>query len=185
MCIRDRYKGKRTEKLSELSAEEKRGLKFALIAFIVTIIAIALLVVPSNGVLRNPVDGQILKSPFMDSIVLIIAIVFLAPGIAYGYGARKIKNSNNIIDLMAKSMATMGVYIVLVFFAAQFVEYFTYTNLGTVIAVKGAGFLKTIGLTGLPLIIVFIVVAAFINIFMGSASAKWAIICLLYTSRCV
>lgn len=169
------YKGKRTEKLSELSAEEKRGLKFALIAFIVTIIAIALLVVPSNGVLRNPVDGQILKSPFMDSIVLIIAIVFLAPGIAYGYGAKKIKSSNNVIDLMAKSMATMGVYIVLVFFAAQFVEYFTYTNLGTVIAVKGAEFLKTIGLTGLPLIIVFIVVAAFINIFMGSASAKWAI----------
>ncbi len=169
------YKGDVIEKVNKLSAEEKRGLKFAGIALLVTIAAMAVLVVPANGVLRNPETGAILKSPFMDSIVIIITILFLIPGIAYGYGSGTVKNSNKIIDLMSKSMATMGGYIVLVFFAAQFVEYFTYTNLGTVIAVKGADFLKSIGLTGLPLIIGFVLVAAFINIFMGSASAKWAI----------
>ena len=69
----------------------------------------------------------------------------------------------------------MGSYIILVFFAAQFVAYFSYTNMGTVIAVKGADLLKNIGLKGIPLILLFIIVAAFINIFVGSASAKWAI----------
>lgn len=170
-----KYKGEITEKVNTISDEEKRGLKFAGIALVVTIAAIALLVVPANGILRNPENGAILKSPFMDSIVIVITILFLIPGIAYGYGARTVDNSNKIVDLMGKSMSTMGGYIVLVFFAAQFVEYFTYTNLGTVIAVKGADFLKGIGLTGLPLIIGFVLVAAFINIFMGSASAKWAI----------
>lgn len=169
------YKGTSKEKLTEISAEEKRGLKFAGIAFLITLIAILALVVPANGILRNPETGAILKSPFMDSIVLIITIAFLIPGIAYGYGSGTVKGGNKIIDLMGKSMSTMSGYIVLVFFTAQFIEFFTYTKLGTVIAVKGADFLKNIGLTGLPLIIAFIVVAAFINIFMGSASAKWAI----------
>ena len=169
------YKGNVSENVTKISKEEKRGLKFAGIALLITVVAIALLVVPANGVLRNPESGAILNSPFMDSIVIIITILFLIPGIAYGYGAKTIKNSNQIVDLMSKSMATMGGYIVLVFFAAQFVEYFTYTNLGTVIAVNGANLLKSIGLTGIPLIIGFVAVAAFINIFMGSASAKWAI----------
>lgn len=169
------YKGTSKEKLTEISAEEKRGLKYAGIAFLITLIGILALVVPANGILRNPETGAILKSPFMDSIVLIITIAFLIPGIAYGYGSGTVKGGNKIIDLMGKSMSTMSGYIVLVFFTAQFIEFFTYTKLGTVIAVKGADFLKNIGLTGLPLIIAFIVVAAFINIFMGSASAKWAI----------
>ncbi len=170
-----KYKGEITEKVSTLTSEEKRGLKFAGIALLITAAAIALLVVPANGVLRNPTTGEILKSPFMDSIVIVITILFLVPGIAYGYGSGTVKKSSTVVDLMGKSMSTMGGYIVLVFFAAQFVEYFTYTNLGTVIASKGAEFLKGIGLTGLPLIIGFVFVAAFINIFMGSASAKWAI----------
>ncbi|MEG0306778.1 MAG: AbgT family transporter [Clostridium sp.] len=170
-----KYKGKQSEKLLEVSADEKRGLKFAGIALLVSIVLIGLLVVPTNGILRNPENGNILKSPFMDSIVVIIALLFLVPGVAYGYGCGSVKNSSKVVDLMGKSMATMGGYIVLVFFAAQFVQYFTYTKLGTVIAVKGADFLKNVGLTGIPLIIGFILVAAFINIFMGSASAKWGI----------
>ena len=135
----------------------------------------ALLVVPGNGVLRNPKTGEILTSPFMSSIVIIISLLFLIPGIAYGIGSREIKNSNQVVNLMSKSMSSMGSYIILVFFAAQFVAYFSYTNIGTVIAVQGADFLKNIGLKGIPLILLFILVAAFINIFMGSASAKWAI----------
>ena len=111
----------------------------------------------------------------MDSIVVIIALLFMIPGIAYGLGAKTIKNDKDVINLMSKSMSTMGGYIVLVFFASQFVQYFNYTNIGIVIAVNGANLLKNIGFTGIPLIILFIILTAFINLFMGSASAKWAI----------
>ncbi len=72
-------------------------------------------------------------------------------------------------------MSTMATYIVLVFFAAQFVYFFRYSNLGLIIAIDGAAFLKNIGLTGIPLLVAFVLVSAFINLFMGSASAKWAI----------
>ena len=111
----------------------------------------------------------------MDSIVVIIALLFMIPGIAYGLGAKTVKNDKDVINLMSKSMSTMGGYIVLVFFASQFVQYFNYTNIGIVIAVNGANLLKNIGFTGIPLIISFIILTAFINLFMGSASAKWAI----------
>lgn len=163
------------DEVMEITAEQKRGLLFAGIAFLITVVAILLLVVPYNGILRNPETHAILKSPFMDSIVVIIAILFLIPGIAYGIGEKTIKNDKQVINLMGKSMSSMGSYIVLVFFASQFVAYFGYTKLGTIIAVKGANFLEATGIKGVPLLIAFIVVAAFINLFMGSASAKWAI----------
>ena len=163
------------DEVMEITAEQKRGLLFAGIAFLITVAAILLLVVPYNGVLRNPETHAILKSPFMDSIVVIIAILFLIPGIAYGIGEKTIKNDKQVINLMGKSMSSMGSYIVLVFFASQFVAYFGYTKLGTIIAVKGANFLEATGIKGIPLLLSFIVIAAFINLFMGSASAKWAI----------
>lgn len=169
-----KYKGDVKEELTTITENEKRGLKFAGIALIIFLIGMAFLIIP-GGILRNPETGEFLKSPFMDSIVIIIAIAFFVPGVAYGIGCRTVKNDKDVIGLMAKSMATMGGYIVLVFFAAQFVQYFTYTNLGTVIAVNGAEFLKSTGATGIPLLIGFVIVAAIINIFMGSASAKWAI----------
>ena len=169
-----KYKGNVNEELTTISENEKRGLKFSGIALVIFLIVMGLTIIP-GGVLRNPETGEFLKSPFMDSIVIIIAIAFFVPGVAYGIGARKIKNDKDVVNLMAKSMSSMGSYIVLVFFAAQFVQYFTYTNLGTIIAVNGAEFLKGTGITGVPLLLGFVVVAAFINIFMGSASAKWAI----------
>ena len=173
------YKGKSADKLTEITEEQKRGLRFAGIALIVFVLLMVYLVVPMNFIpfeSNGALGGQdILNSPFMSSIVIIISLAFLVPGIAYGIGSKTVKKGGSVIDLMAKSMSTMSGYIVLVFFAAQFVKYFEYTKLGTVVAVKGADLLEAIGLKGIPLILAFIVVAAFINIFMGSASAKWAI----------
>ncbi|WP_024615916.1 AbgT family transporter [Clostridium sp. Ade.TY] len=170
------YKGKeQVDEINGISKEEKRGLKFALVALILFVIVMGLLVIPQWGPLRNPETGEILKSPFMNSMVAIIAMGFFIPGIAFGIGKGDIKNDKQIIHLMSKSMSSMGGYIVLVFFAAQFVAYFGYTNIGTIIAVKGADFLQNAGIGGVPLILGFIAVAAFINLFMGSASAKWAI----------
>ena len=124
--------------MKPLDEKEKRGLKFAGLFALVGIILIGALVVPANGILRNPETGEILSSPFMNSIVVSIAFVFLLAGVGYGIGEGKIKSDKDIIGEMGKTMSTMGSYIVLVFFAAQFVAYFGKTNLGTVIAVKGS-----------------------------------------------
>lgn len=170
------YKGTEKVDLHDLSAAEKKGLSAALIAFLLFIVAIVVMVVPASGILRNPADGTIMgHSPFMDGLVPIIMLFFLIPGIAYGMFAGTIKNDKDVASAMGKAMATMGGYLVLAFAAAQFVAYFSYTNLGTILAVKGADFLQKTGMTGFPLIIGFILVSAFINLFIGSASAKWAI----------
>ena len=163
------------EEIKSLSPEEKRGLKYALIAFVgLTIILIAG-TVPQSGFLRDPETGSLLHSPFMDGIVTIIFIAAALLGIAYGIGAGSIKNDTDIMKGMAKSMETLGMYIVLVFFAAQFVAYFKWTNLGLIFAIEGAQMLQASGLGPIPLMLTFILLTAFINMFMGSASAKWTV----------
>ncbi|MGL4741699.1 MAG: AbgT family transporter [Sarcina sp.] len=171
------YKGDaKVEGSVEMTSEEKRGLKFAGIASIFVVIALGVATIPKNAILRNAETGSLLEgSPLMNSIVVIIALVFLTLGVAYGIGAGKIKSDKDVIKEMSKTMSTMGGYIVLVFFAAQFVQFFNQSNVGTVIAVKGAEFLKAANIGGIPLILGFILITAFINLFMGSASAKWAI----------
>ncbi|KXZ39458.1 aminobenzoyl-glutamate transport protein [Alkalithermobacter thermoalcaliphilus JW-YL-7 = DSM 7308] len=170
------YKGEEKVELKDLTAEEKKGLNASLISLLVYVAVIAALVVPSNGILRNPETGEILEhSAFMDGIVPIIMGFFLIPGVAYGIASKTIKDDKDVANAMGKAMGTMGGYLVLSFVAAQFIAYFNYSNLGTILAVKGAELLENIGFTGLPLIIAFILVSAFINLFIGSASAKWAI----------
>jgi aminobenzoyl-glutamate transport protein len=96
-------------------------------------------------------------------------------GIAYGIGAGTIKNDGDVIKGMSKSMETLGVYIVLVFFAAQFVAYFKWTNLGLIFAIEGANVLGSVNLHPILLMIGFVILTAIINMVMGSASAKWTI----------
>lgn len=170
------YQGDQQTEIKKTSADQKRGLKWAGIATLIFIAIMLLLVVPPNGILRDPETGGVLKSPFMESLLVPIVLLFLIPGSAYALGAKTAKNSADIINMMSESISTMGSYIVLVFFAAQFIKYFEYTNIGTIIAVNGAEFLRGLGLSGLFLIIGFVFVVAFINLFMGSASAKWAIL---------
>ena len=168
------YKGKAVEKIEKITRDQKKGLEYSAIAIVIYLIIIGVMVIPQDGVLRGE-NGAILTSPFMSSIEIIISLFFAVAGIAYGVGSKTIKSDKDVMSLMSKTMETMGSYIVLVFFAAQFVSWFSYTNVGTVIAVNGANFLTSIGLTGVWLIIGFIFITAFINLFMGSASAKWAI----------
>ena len=101
--------------------------------------------------------------------------MFAATGIAYGIGARTFKSDADVMGGMGKAMSTLGLYLVLVFFAAQFVAYFNWTHIGLVLAVKGANLLQASGLGPIPLMAAFVLVSAGINLFMGSASAKWAI----------
>ncbi|EHO12803.1 AbgT transporter [Myroides odoratimimus CCUG 12901] len=160
--------------IDPLTKEEKKGLIYASIAgFLFTVFILGGLI-PENGYLRGT-DGGILKSPFMSGIVALLFIGAALAGIAYGIGAKTIKNDTDVMKGMSKAMETLGSYIVLVFFAAQFVAYFNWTNLGLIFAIEGAETLQKSGLGAIPLMLMFIVVSALINLIMGSASAKWAI----------
>ncbi|WP_428898461.1 aminobenzoyl-glutamate transport protein [Parelusimicrobium proximum] len=169
-----KYEGEQTVVKEKVTKEEKRGMLFAFIALVILTALLLICVLPENGILRSPTGG-ILKSPFMSSIVAFIFIFGSVCGIAYGIGARSIKASGDVVGYMTKAMATMASYLVLVFFAAQFVAYFNQTNLGLIFAIKGAGLLTSFNLHPIILMILFIILSAFINLFMGSASAKWAI----------
>ena len=167
------YKGQYREDLNGLTAEEKKGLLWAGISVLVGIILTALLIVPENGVLRAE-DGGIVQSPFMSSLVPIITILFFIPGLFYGIATKNIRSDKDVANHLTDTMAAMGMFIVLAFTAGQFVAYFTESNIGMVLGVYGAEALEAANLTGIPLILGFILVTGIINLFIGSASAKWA-----------
>ncbi|MFW7380851.1 MAG: AbgT family transporter [Oligoflexus sp.] len=158
--------------LSRLEPREKRGLWVAGVVFLLCLIITGWMVFPSDGILRSPEGGI---EPFLNSLVPILMLTFLFCGIAYGLVAGTVKSDKDIARMSSDSMATMGSYIVLAFIASQFVAYFSWSNLGIVSAIAGASGLQAIGLTGAPLILTFIIVSAMINLLIGSASAKWAI----------
>ncbi len=163
------------EEMQEISAAENKGLKFAGISFILYIALMAAFVIPENGLLRNPETGEILNSPFMAGIVFFLMLFFLIPGIAYGLGAKTITSSHDITRFMTEGIKDISNFLVLIFWAAQFTALFTYSNLGTILSVNGARLLTEIGLTGLPLILLFILLAAAIDFVMPVDTAKWAL----------
>lgn len=163
-----------SEKVTEL---ENKGLKNAGISILVFAIIMLVLTVPQNAVFKS-VDaaGNLNLNEFMSNgLIFMILLIFLIPGYVYGRTVGKIKGSNDLVESMTEAMRSMASYLVLAFFAAQFVAYFGRSNLGILLSVKGADFLEGIGFTGLPLIIAFILISGFLNLFIGSASAKWAI----------
>jgi aminobenzoyl-glutamate transport protein len=164
-----------TDEVEPLSPDEKRGLWYAAAATTVFSAIIALGTIPAGGFLRDAETGGLLHSPFLSGIVALIFLGAVAIGIAYGIGARTIRSDADVMRGMGKSIETLGVYTVLVFFAAQFVAYFGWTNLGLIFAVEGAELLRAANLGVIPLMLAFVVLSALINLVMGSASAKWAI----------
>ncbi|MCZ2258207.1 AbgT family transporter [Sporosarcina sp. G11-34] len=170
-----KYEGK-VETLDEVTSEEKKGVLWAGISVAIIAIIVLALSIPENGLFRHPETGSLTVSPLMDSLVPLMMILFLVPSIIYGKIVNVIKDSKDFADHLAKSMSGMGMYIVIAFVAAQMIAYFNWSNLGPVVAIKGAETLEAIGLTGLPLLIGFIIVAALINFLIASSSAKWAIL---------
>lgn len=163
------------ETVKDIGQNEKRGMRWAGITALLYLLVMALLVIPTNGILRHPETHSVLTSPFMSGIIFFMMLLFLLPGIAYGIGAGTVKNDKDVIALMNKSISGLASFLVLIFFAAQFTACFNYSNLGTIISVSGANFLQSVGFTGLPIVIAYIVLTAFINIFIAVDSAKWAI----------
>lgn len=161
--------------MQPLTPQEKKGLLVAAIAALGVFALMAVTLVPEWGPLRNPEDGDMINSPFFRGIVAWIFIFFLVTGFAYGKVVGTVKNDRDIIDGMASAISTLGLYIVLVFFAAQFVAFFGWTNLGAITAVTGANFLTEINMTGPIVFVFFILVCGMINLSLGSASAQWAV----------
>ena len=162
-------------RMDPLTPREVRGLKIAGLSVLAVIAALALTIVPEWGVLRDPETGAVLRSPFLRGIVALIFVFFLVPGVVYGWVTGSVRSDKDVVDGMAKSMSTLGLYIVLVFFAAQFVAFFGWTNLGAILAVTGANGLQAAGLTGPLVFIPFILMCCFVNLMLGSASAQWAV----------
>ncbi|WP_016776065.1 AbgT family transporter [Anaerophaga thermohalophila] len=158
---------------SEITPLEKRGLKWTLVSIVLFLGLIVWGIVPENAVFRGE-DGGL--EPFYNSIVPLMFILFFIAGLVYGLVTRSIKGDKDVANMTGESMATMGGYIVLAFVAAQFVAYFNWSNLGLIVAITGADGLQNIGFTGIPLLVAFILVSSLVNLLIGSASAKWAIL---------
>ncbi len=164
---------------NDVKPHERKALKWSLFSILTVVVLVAIAVVPADGLLRgeyDPVTGVNSFRPFYDSLVPIMFIIFFTGGLVYGIVSRTIKSDKDVSDMTAKSMSTMGLYIVIAFVAAQFVAYFNWSNLGSILAVKGSDGLEAIGFTGIPLLVAFIIIASFVNLIMGSASAKWALL---------
>ena len=169
------YKLDHEIKIEHLTSTEKKGLYWTLVTFIFLIVIVLIGLIPENGVLRAA-DGNILHSPLLKDSIAFVFIFFASLGFVYGYTTGKFKTDSDVIHGIVDNIRTLATYIVLVFFAAQFIAYFKWSNLGQILAVKGADLLVAMNVGSIPLMIGFILLAAIINLAMGSASAKWALI---------
>lgn len=168
-----KYKGEVdiSQETKQLTPIEKKGLAAASVSALVLLVLVAFMIIPEDGILRGQDAGF---SPLFTSIVALMMFVFFIPGLIYGMVTRAVSSDKHIAKMTADAMAGMGGYIVLAFAAAQFVAYFNWSNIGVIVAITGADLLKSIGLTGIPLIVMFVIAASLINVLIGSASAKWA-----------
>ncbi|MEM8709437.1 MAG: AbgT family transporter [Planctomycetota bacterium] len=172
--------------IQALKPEEKKGLKYAALSLVILVGGLALLIFPEGAPLREPklltdpeafADATFVEQirPALKSVVALIFIFFIVPAVVFGRVTGSMKSDRDIIDGMAKAMGSMGLYLVLVFFAAQFVAFFKWTNLGLILAVEGADLIKALSLEGPIIFLPFILLCCFVNLMLGSASAQWAI----------
>lgn len=160
------------DKMEEVTPLEIKGLRMSLV---VSLLYIALIVFGFfKGALAGP-NGKFVGSPLLRGLIPILFVLFSLAGITYGLVTKKFKSVKDINSAMVKQMTAMGAYIVFCFFCGQFQGLFNWTNLGTLLAIKGSNVLKSINFTGTTLCIAFILLCAFVNLFISSGSAKWAI----------
>ncbi|MDD3132797.1 MAG: AbgT family transporter [Bacteroidales bacterium] len=162
------------EEITNLSLDEKKGLKWAGLVFLFFMLLILAGLVPDHGILRAD-DNSVLHSPVLKGFIAVLFIIAATCGVVYGYVSGTFKTHKDVVNGMNSSFKGLISFLVLVFFASQFVAWFKWSNLGIMIAVKGAAFLQSADLGLIPLVILFIIISGVINMFMGSASAKWAI----------
>lgn len=163
--------------MGALNKMEKKAFYAATLAMILGLVGLFLWAAPADSALRDS-QGEVtsFSAPLMQSIVPLIFIIFLIPGVVYGLMSKTFKTSRDIIVSMTKSMSGMSYYIVMAFFCALFIDAFAKSNLGALLALKGASGLQALNMPAQITIVGIIILTAFVNIFIGSASAKWALI---------
>jgi aminobenzoyl-glutamate transport protein len=154
---------------------ERRGLRAAGIALLVLAVAVLALVLVPNSPLRNETGGYLPKSPLLDSVTTLVFLAFFVPALFYGMFAGTIRRGADVPLLMGRALKDLSGFIVLAFILGQFIALFAWTNIGAWLAVSGAHLLETIGLTGYPAILGFVVLASLLNLFIVSGSSLWTL----------
>jgi aminobenzoyl-glutamate transport protein len=170
--------GEQTEEAEDLDpADEARGLRYALWASLAVLAVIALLTVIPGAPLRNPETGRVIgDSPLMDSLIVIIALIFFVAGLAYGRGARTLQGSADVLGSITKSWAGLASLLFLFLLIAQFIAYFDYSNMAQVAAAHLGDLLEKADIGAVWLLIGFILVTMVVDLIMPAAIAKWAIL---------
>lgn len=167
------------ENAANVTDQQKKALGVAGIAFVIYIAVVLMLSLPLFG---NPIlgdeNGSITSgaAPFTKGIVFTVTLGLMVPGLAYGVAMGKYKNDKDVWADISQGFSEMGNYVFMCFFISIFTNFFSVSKLGTILAISGANGLKAIGFQGVPLMVGLIIVACFVNLFIGSASAKWAIL---------
>ncbi len=163
--------------MSQIDPKERKAFRWASFAMLAGIVALILSLIPEGSAFRDA-NGSLnsFQAPIMQSIVPLIFLLFLIPGVVYGYISGKFKTSKDMVDAMTKSMSGMSYYVVMAFFCSLFVYAFGQSNIGALLALKGASVLKAMALPGWVTIVGIIFLTAFVNLFVGSASGKWALL---------
>jgi len=165
---------------SDITPIQKKGIAAAGLSVLIYAAVVVFMCLPIFGgrAILADENGSITSgaSPFSKGIVFTVTLFLMIPGIVYGVVIGKYKNDKDVWADISQGFAEMGNYVFMCFFIAIFTNFFSVSKLGTVLAIKGANLLSTIGFTGIPLLLGLIFLSCIVNIFIGSASAKWAIL---------
>ena len=171
-------------KAIEKEKNEKKGLRYALITAIIFILLFIYSLIsglPGSGLLLDPSEKIYVNQIFGDNAYLqngftyVVALFFVLTGLAYAFGAKSIKNDKDLLGKINNNFAKLGSIFVLMFVAAQFIAIFKKTNIGEIITTWLANLLEYMEINGIVLIIVTLLLIAISNLFLTSASSKWAL----------
>ncbi len=163
--------------MDTIEPKEKRAFWAATATMVLGVLILVFVIAPADSPMRDA-SGSLnsFSAPIMQSIVPLIFLLFLLPGVVYGYVVGKFRKSKDMVDAMTKAMNGMSYYIVMAFFCSLFVYAFGQSNIGALLALKGAAALQALAFPGGVTIVGIIFLTAFVNLFVGSASAKWALL---------
>lgn len=164
------------EGIKRLTPLEKKALLFAFLGLGIYVALVLLCILPQDSLFRNAKTGSLVGSPFFKGIIFFVFFSFAIPGVIYGVVTKSVKNATSVVEAMAGGMKTMAMYLVIIFFAAQFIKLFEWSNFGPYLAIQGANILKSADLNPAFLLILFVLISASINLLISSASAQWALI---------
>ena len=173
----EQEEGQADHRLTALTGQEAKGMKIASLVLLLLVAGLIAAAIPRASLLRNPQTGSLTTgAPLIDGIIILLALLFFVPSVLYGRISGTYKNEKDVAGQLEKNMAAMGGYIALIFVAAQFISFFNYSKLGTILAISGAEFLTSSGISGPLLMVIFVLFTSLLNLLMGSATAKWTVL---------